>query len=413
MKINTLLKREPFEKIFEKTIGSFFRDFTNCYHSVKWETKSNFNKVTGSAQQWYCNPLINSVFVKNVNPKVFNSINGEYSYNPLRPWRSVIQKFYLILSEYNVTAVSMSKYIIHIYPPIEDAENKLILGGNTKIRIIDIVDKMVYVILKEGFNRKYLEKEIYVRINFPFIPIPKIIINDSDKIWYCEEYITGISPNRMAVKKGQAVIIEVVEHIHKMLNETKKKVQLTEYVLSLQRKINDNIEQISCIDVKVKKDIKYLASTLTSQLYSYSVFGITVAYCHGDFHQGNILSDGEKFWILDWEYSGYKQIGYDLFILLIESRIEDGFHSRFLKMMYDELDNEKMDLIKNWPEINWNDKPLKEMYLFLFLLEELDFHVEEKSNSIFYGKPKALFARCKEIEKIVLDLTKWKNSFEY
>ena len=57
----------------------------------------------------------------------------------------------------------MSKYVIEVSPPIKDAENKLIIGGNTKIRLIDITNRKVYVILKNGFNKKYMVKEKYVR----------------------------------------------------------------------------------------------------------------------------------------------------------------------------------------------------------------------------------------------------------
>ena len=98
MKISTLLEREPFDKIFEKTMASFFSDFTNHPHNVKWYPKKCNNKNMGSMQQWYCNPLINSIFVKDVNPEIFNSISGEYLFNPIKPWRSPIQKLYFKIS---------------------------------------------------------------------------------------------------------------------------------------------------------------------------------------------------------------------------------------------------------------------------------------------------------------------------
>ena len=195
MKISTLLEREPFDKIFEKTMASFFSDFTNHPHKVKWYPKNHNNQNTASIQQWYCNPLINSIFVKDANSDVFNSISGEYSHNPLKPWRSSIQKLYLSLSQHQMTSPLMSKYVIEVSPPIKDAKNKLIVGGNTKIRLIDIANRKVYVILKNGFDKKYLEKEIYVRTNFIFLPIPKIYTYGSNDLWYCEEYVSGKSPN--------------------------------------------------------------------------------------------------------------------------------------------------------------------------------------------------------------------------
>ena len=114
MKISTLLEREPFDKIFEKTMAAFFSDFTNHPHKVKWYPKKQNNQNTASMQQWYCNPLINSIFVKGVNPSVFDSINGEYSDNPLKPWRSSIQKLYLYLSQNQITSQLLAKYIIQM-----------------------------------------------------------------------------------------------------------------------------------------------------------------------------------------------------------------------------------------------------------------------------------------------------------
>ena len=150
MKISELLKREPFDKIFVETIELFLKELSGKKHVVDWNLKGNGNPTL--MQQWYCNPLINSIFVKKVNPTVFNSINGEYLHNPLKSWRSTLQKLYLYLSQNRFTSILLSKYVIHISPPIDNANNKLIIGGNTKIRIIDISKNIVYVILKNGFE---------------------------------------------------------------------------------------------------------------------------------------------------------------------------------------------------------------------------------------------------------------------
>ena len=101
---------------------------------------------------------------------------------------------------------------------------------------------------------------------------------------------------------------------------------------------------------------------------------------------------------MDWENSGQKQIGYDLFILLIKSRVTNNFSNRFLKLVNNELDRDQVNLINSWPEINWEDK---ELYLTLFLLEELDFHIDEKNNSLFFNETEVLIARCKELEKAI------------
>ena len=87
---------------------------------------------------------------------------------------------------------------------------------------------------------------------------------------------------------------------------------------------------------------------------------------------------------MDWECGGYKQIGHDLLILLLESRMESGFSNRFLKIVDDQFDSNQRELIRNWPELNWGDGLFKEICLTIFLLEDIYFHVDERNNDIFY-----------------------------
>ena len=385
MKISLLMNREPFDKIFEKTLTSFLNDFTNDSHRVKWYPKSHNKQNTESVQIWYCNPLINSIFVKDANPNIFDSISGEYSTNPLKPWRSLIQKLYLNLSVNKIIAPLMAKYFIEVSPPIKDAKNKLIIGGNTKIRIIDVINKRVFVILKIGFDKKYLEREIYVREKFKNLPIPKINLYGKNGLWYCEDYVSGKSPDRMEVNKGHNVLFEAVQQVHKILNETKSEESLSEYVKILYKKIMDNIDHILTIDKKTTKKIKDLTSKLVSYLDKYTDQNITTAYTHGDFQEGNIIYNGENTWLLDWEYSSRRQIGYDLFVLLLKSRVSKGFTKRFIRFINNELAANQMELINSWPEIEWRKKSDIKKYLLLFLLEEIDFHLEENSNKLFFN----------------------------
>lgn len=400
MKISLLLEREPFDKIFEKTFSNFLSDYTNYSHNVKWYPKKHNKQYTTSGQKWYCNPLINSIFVKGAKPAVFDSISREYSHNPLRPMRSLIQKLYLSFSKNKLMAPLMAKYVIEIFPPIEDAKNKLIIGGNTKIRIIDVTNKKVFVILKEGFDKKYLERELYVREKFTYIPIPKIQEYGSNSLWYCEDYVSGVSPDRMHGKMSKDVLWDAIEYVHKMLNETKKNEPLSKYVGSLFTKIVENVDQISILNKKMKTKIKDSASTLATHLNRYNNDSITTAYCHGDFQEGNIICDGEKTWILDWEYSGRKQIGYDLFVLLLKSRVYKGFPIRFIRLMNNGIASNQMALINRWPEIDWGKKSNIKIYLLLFLLEELYFHLEENISTSFYELSRGLTALNKNIALI-------------
>jgi hypothetical protein len=406
MKISLLIDREPFDKIFEDTFSSFLKDSTNFPHQVKWNAKNNNNGINDSVQTWYCNPLINSIFLKGANIAVFDSINKEYSNNPLKPWRSLTQKFYLHLAQHKITGPLLAKYTIDITPPINNGINKLIIGGNTKIRMIDISDKKVYVILKKGFDKMYLEREIYVRNNFKYLPIPKIQSQAKNGMWYCEDYVVGVSPDRIGGAKGQDILYDAIQHLHKILNETKMNESLLGYVGFLQERINKNIVQILHIDSGIRKEILNLVLELSIHINNYSESVITTAYCHGDFQEGNIIYDGGKTFILDWEYSDRKQIGYDLFVLILKSRVSNGFVNRYTSMMNNKLSYDQLELIKNWPGIEWNTNKSIDIYLSLFLLEELDFHIRENANIHFIEESTGLKVFFQGVKKIFDNISK-------
>jgi len=47
---------------------------------------------------------------------------------------------------------------------------------------------------------------------------------------------------------------------------------------------------------------------------------ILTALTHGDFQPGNILVDGDRVWLIDWEYSARRQVGYDALVYALCSR---------------------------------------------------------------------------------------------
>ena len=400
MKISLLLERENFKKIFKNSLESFLEDFTGKKHDVNWYSKRE--KIPeGYSQKWYCNPLINSVFLKGANPNIFDSIIQEYLHNPLKPWRSPIQKLYLIISKHKYFASKMAKYVIEISPPIDNGKNKLIIGGNTKIRFIDVSDKKVYVILKKGFREKYIKREIDVRKNFKYMPVPELYSCSKNYTWYSEAYIIGKSPDRMDITEGHVALLDAVKYIHRMINDTKMEKHLYVYVEQLIKRIDKNIQDSTNIDLNTKNTLMDLSKELTEHLNEYHDNVINVACCHGDFQPGNIINDGKKTWIFDWEYFTEKQIGYDLLVLLLKSRLSNSLSHNFKKIITGELSSKDAQLINNWPEFRWDDEQFKKIYLILFLLEELDFHLDENNNDCFFDLSPGLKNICDQITIIL------------
>ena len=266
MKINTLIFRENFKKIIETTLSDFFNDLYVNEHYINFKRNSfNLNR-SSSIQNWYCNPLINSIFIRKVDKSVFNSINGEYHFNPIKPWKSYIQRFYLFLSQSRLLRALMSTYLLEISPKIENPETKLIIGGNKKLRLIDIKSKEVFVILKNGFNKKYIERDKFIRDNFEHLPLPKIIKTGKINFWYSEEYIVGIPPNRLKQKNANNIIEKAVLDIRKLNSITKKEIEIESYLNNLKPKIDLLIKEIPSIDNKLKIILIQIIEVLVDEL---------------------------------------------------------------------------------------------------------------------------------------------------
>jgi thiamine kinase-like enzyme len=398
MKISTLIEREPFKKLFKVTIEDFLVSKTNIKHQVQYDYQSLLGK---KSQVWLCNPLINSIFIQEANSDIFSSINGEYSYNPHKPWKSIAQKIYLRLSQSKFTAARLAKYKISISPPIQNPESKLFIGGNTKIRLLDTLNKEVFVILKKGFNKQFIEKELYVKKNFRYLPTPNIIDHGVEGSWYSEEYIQGIPPNRLPAEIGKVRILEAIECLKKLYSETSNTEYLHDYVLTQSHNIKNQLKDFKNASTEVISSIDYIVSKIVKNLMLEKNAKINLAYCHGDFHQGNILSGVDKFWILDWEYSGVKHISYDLIIFLLDTRIEDGFSDRFINIINNKINKFQLNICSNWPGIDWSNTNSRKIYLLIFLLDDLIFHISESSNSFFYKKDDVLKMRCNEICNII------------
>jgi thiamine kinase-like enzyme len=401
MKISTLIHRENFKKITEITLSNFFSELNRKEYYINFKRNSFKLKKSSSVQNWYCNPLINSIFIKRVDKSVFNSINGEYNFNPIKPWKSLIQRIYLFLSQSRLLRTLMSTYLLEISPKIENPETKLIIGGNKKLRLIDIKNKEVFVILKNGFKSKYIERDRFIRDNFIHLPLPKIIKTGKTNFWYSEEYIVGVPPNRLKQKNANEIVEKAILDIRKLNSITKKEIDVESYLNNLKAKISLLIKEIPSIDNKLKNKLIQIIEVLANELIKSKKNKIFISQCHGDFHLGNIITNGKRYWILDWENSVINQIGYDLFIYLIDSRTDLGFSKKFISLINFDFDITKKHMINYWPELINDNNVFKREYLLFFLLEEIIFYLDELNNKLFKKTPFAIKIRLYEFKTIL------------
>ncbi len=396
MKISLLIQREPFDKIFEDTLASFLSEQYNARYKVKWhhgkqeiEHKNN--------QIWYCNPLINSIFIKGASSHIFDSIIGEYVFNPIKPWKNFFQKTFFNLSTSKYFAKSFAKNFVEISPSINNAKNILIIGGNNKIRLIDYKNKLVYVILKSGFNKKFIEREILIREKYKYMPIPKYQIVNHEKNWYSEEYICGTGVDRISKQLRKTALNEVIFFMNKMIKDSIVELPLSKYLNEITLRIKNNLKNISFSNPYTSKEITSIINQLSGSLYN-SNKKILLCQSHGDFQEGNIIFDGEKNWILDWEYSRTRQVCYDLLVLLLKPRGIDNYNYQFSKLKNSIISDDQKWIIDNWHKKD--SIIIDDSSLLLFLIEELDFFIEQNNNKYFnktYPDEKKFIRQIKKI----------------
>jgi len=232
MKISLLLKREPFAKILEETLSSFFSEYYDAHYTVKWFTRNQRKKTASmdTGQWWLCNPLINSIYAEGAEDVPFDTIKHEYAINPTRPWRSILQKFYIYITTRTKLGSVLAPYFLLITPEIKNPSQILIIGGNNKIRIIDSASNTVFVILKKGFDRKYLERETQIRQGYDSLPVPSV--KQAGKTdWYSERMICGgCSPDRMSKDIGDQILVDTSRNMQQLLIATALEEELGIYI---------------------------------------------------------------------------------------------------------------------------------------------------------------------------------------
>ena len=170
-----------------------------------------------------------------------------------------------------------------------------------------------------------------------------------------------------------------------------KKINIDLYFNYLKNEINSI--QIKNFLEDIKKKLKQ----------TYNVKKIYVSPAHGDFAHYNVLFDGNKFYVIDFEFFNKNAVfGYDLFNWYYSTFINKCVKFR-LFYVSDILSKFLFKLLKFY-NFGYNKKLFKEfynkIYLDIFFLEKMIFYYKEtKSNKI---EKKDLLKKIYFIQKILL-----------
>lgn len=387
MRMSLLQQREPFGAILEQTLASFCQQVLQRPSLVRWHDHATPNVTPADAGQiWLCNPYLNAIFVPQADRAVFDPIRREFA-RSIVAWRRLAQRAYVQFSLSRAGAPLIAQSRLSIAPGLPDAEQLLIIPGNHKIRVLDYGRHSVYGILKQGFDRDFMQREIETRrlAEQLGLPVPMLEQVAPDASWFKERYLSATPLNRLADATVRlASERTAMGELQRLLRATACEEPLDEYVARCAAGVRALIAGSTLLTLAQRQ--KLLAGVERMQ----GLFGtqpevmgrIVTAVTHGDFQPGNILLNQDGIWLIDWEYSARRQSGYDALVFMLGSRSVVGLAQRISGLLRADLD-QQYEALGAWPGVRWHDRAARRIYLTIFLLEELALHLQENANPVF------------------------------
>lgn len=395
MKIELLLEREPFWEILFSTLDSYYQNTDN--------KKRNFNLRNKKVKDLFnrniflVNSKLNIIFNPHVDKNIFSQTKKEFSYHPnrLKCW---IQTVYVNLATTFPFSIMFADDILEIKPLIPHSHDILILGGNNRLRIIDLKSNIMIVILKEGFSRYFFDNEVLLRENLLDLDIPKFISSDSANSFFTEEIISGTPINRLhSNQSSQKALEQAILNLRKMYDQTIETITLAKYTSQLQNEVNELIS--NNVFTSIEKRVLRVCDQLLSFKQNNSV--VNLAMTHGDFQAANILLDKENIWLIDWENAKKRSANYDTLTFVLNARMLGQFYSTFL-MFSQQGKNDQYGLFEK--HLSYLDDNDTDLMLRIFLVENLIFSLQQNYNESFYTLDSYLIAYVEVLEKIIKDM---------
>lgn len=394
------MKREPFGEILERTLKRFLESQFGESFNVKWHSGIILKEQYSNNQLWFCNPYLNAIFISSIIKQNLLPLINEFS-RSLVWWRRPFQKMYVGLATTRRIYRWFARATVEISPPLKNAENLLILGGNHHLRLLDYNKGKSFVIHKAGFNRAFITNDIRVRRENPYLPTPAMRDVAEDGSWYSEELVAGTPINRLKdIEQSKRAAKDVMAVLLQLYKKTARKVKTIEYALEIIKRIEKRIKTYSCFANGIRKNILEELLALRKIVNCLQDEEVIVAQTHGDFQSANILVDGNLTWLIDWEYTAERQIAYDALVFALKARFLQGLKQRILQAIKDDFQGCEQ-LLELIPDIQRHNIDKRRSMLMLFLLEDMELKVIEACNSVFFGLDQGFTRFWKEAQRTI------------
>jgi len=381
LKIQLLRRREDFSGIFQESVSVFFQE--KYPHSRLLDI------------DYIINDYLNIVYPSNINRSDLTDLVSEFKYHR-KLYRRILQSVYIFLAIRWPFEKITSSELISIPIPYDARSRWVFIPGNHSIRVVDLNNNRCFVFLKTGFNKKFINSDAQIRLQYPWLKAPKVFQQKND--WYEEQRVVGLPWNRLSsdgLKKE--VIDKVQEQLSKLYLQSTVKISASNYISKICNDILSLlIVSFSSLSDESKVSIRNFVSELEFLFDNYyGDINIDLVCTHGDFQPGNILCSEDDFWIIDWEYSDQRSIFYDALVFDLECRSPSGLSARL-----DEKINKIGDINAY---LGWTGSVLnieKKYYFPIFFIEDLLLRMNEVSVDAIHVKSNDLSAYLDELPVI-------------
>lgn len=349
MKISELLKIEPFDDVFMKTMSGFLSEKYKKKINVIWLPASLYFRIFPRKDLWICNGKINAIYKKGLDKKAQEIIRGEYSFVPGSPFISLIRRLYIFLCFAPFVQYLLATHFVSIRPTIGDGENMLILGGGTKIRVVDVNLGHMFVVKKSNASGKSLENEREASLSWEQTGAAAHLSKIRREEWFSQELFFGMPPNRFPNRVAQEIYKSANLKLHSYLYQYSRVISKSRYFEKLKAEVEWYTYNVRSNILSVE------ANRFYNVLLNISMAGsgpeLLISKSHGDFHPGNIISNGAEFRIIDWEFADERILGYDFFVFSLGSRAIKNLDQRLGKLL-----DSRSSVVETELGVIWNDK---------------------------------------------------------
>ena len=405
MKIALLLEREPFGSILEQTLKAYLLDSTGTKHEVFWYQHNPGLKTISQSglQAWLCNPHLDAIFALDATPAVYSSIREKYGRSRIW-WKTILYSLYVALASRRPAVQWLASHALGIKPALPDAPHLVIRGGINRIHILDYQRGIAHTLLKNGLPIDLMQSEIVVRRSLPIgISVPDLVSVSDDARYFTERLVAGLAIDQLnSTAEYERAVIRALDSLTELYQATWESYRTRDYLRTLLTDIEQALAANRLLTGKARNRLWDLTLALDDRAQSCipeDEHALQLAITHGDLQEGNILWDGQKAWLLDWEFTARRFWLYDYLVFGLRTRQPVGLGKRLARWTHTgylpELSSGSMDSICEAHGMEGDQRPL---WGFVFLLEEIRCHLKIDANPLLRQPDQAFETLPKEIE---------------